>query len=460
MKAFYLGANIHQKALDIIESSPDTILIYENRDIPIVSSAVERLETMGRAICISEKVVLSSDTERIVSDDDREQIVSAVLNDFRLFLLRTRFTRFDFDGAFSGLCYFSDIVDYALRFTMKNELDLIYCSYTPHTVEAWVFMRTLEEVGLRIIRLINSPLPWILLPISGLSDNRSKNITINKNIYNYQKIERYLLSLESSYSEAKPYYEKGFKLLSWQKIVSSLAMLKPLNFVKNFEKRLVVSDFQRSVTPLENDSPYAVYFLHYQPEMNTLPEAGLYCDQFQAIQKLASALPSGMKLIVKEHPSTFSKRCDRRWRPRDFYRRISKIPNTQICPAKLDTFQLIDGSQFIASIAGVCLTEAMARGIPAITFYPLRFHYFADDLVIDASSASVSELKLTLEKLSLMRNKISKEKLVNSMKKLVLHGYDGSDDESFIPHSIEQAASNSKKTNCLVIQDVIDGVLI
>ena len=398
MKLFYLGSNIHQEALDIIEAASNTMVVYEDIDVGSVGSSIKKLSTTDRATSISKKHIIRAVNAGVTSGiEDREHIFSAVLNDFRLFLLKSRFMRIDVDGAFYSFAYFSDVVEYALNFAEKYKPDLVYCSYTPHTVEAWIFMRTLEEVGIRILRLIASPLPWISLPVTGLSEGRIESLSSGRmGAESEKKIDKYFDLLGGTYEKALPYYERGMRLFSLQKIRVMISSLNPKNIAKSIEKYLVFREYCKAARPFDTEAPFATYFLHYQPEMNTIPEAGLYCDQYQAIVKIALALPEGVKLIIKEHPSTFTKRCDRRWRPRGFYDRIARIPNTQICPPGADAFHHIDRAEFVASIAGVCLTEALARGVTAITFYPYRFQHFLEGLVIDASSLSQSGLRRLL----------------------------------------------------------------
>jgi len=460
MKVFYLGSNIHQEALDIFERTPGSVVVYEEIDIAPVRPAVLRLVDQGRAVGINrERIQASLLAAGAAGGDARERIVSAVLNDYRVFLLKTRFTRVDHEGAFASFGYFSDVVDYALHFNTKFKPRLVYCSYTPHTVEAWIFMRTLEEAGVRIIRLITSPLPWVSLPVAGLAEERIKPLSSASMSHSPKKVARYLEVLNGSYDNALPYYERVMGAFSWGAFKATLSLLAPKNALKAIEKRLVFGEYMKVAKPFDTESPFATYFLHYQPEMNTIPEAGLYCDQYQAIVKVASALPQGVKLIVKEHPSTFTKRCDRRWRPKGFYERIARIPNVLICAPGANAFHHIDRAKFVASIAGVCLTEALARGITAVTFYSPRFTLFPSSLVVDASSVSISELREMLRNICARQSRLSENEVAECLLRVAQSGYDGSDDESFIPRAIMQAAMNSKRANRIAIQDVIDGTL-
>jgi len=460
MNVFYLGSNIYDSAIDLISES-DSFLLFESRDVAQFNERVEALRVEGKALSIDkfaiEQFVLSEPFE----NNEREQIITTVLNDFNPFLLRGRFTRLDVEGTFSGFCYIADIVDYALNFASNNNVKNLYCSYTPHTVESWVFIRTLEVIGIRIIRLIISPLPWILIPVIGLPGSHDNEpIFVAQQQSEPAKIEAYFEKLRSSYDVAKPYYEKIFRDISPRAVMRFCRKWRPTDILKYLEKKLVINEFQQ-VEKIKNfEGKYAIYFLHYQPEMNTVPEAGIYADQYQAIHKIASALPFDVKLIVKEHPSTFSKRCDRRWRPFGFYKRLTQLKNVYMCPADQDTFQLIDGALFISSISGVSLTEALARRKAIVHFYSMRFSYFDSDYVIDGSRKTHSELKEAIQNLE--KNDFSQDsedRISSSFYRVVQYGYDGSDDKTFIPQSIPEAAMNSKKANVMAICDVISGKL-
>jgi len=229
--------------------------------------------------------------------------------------------------------------------------------------------------------------------------------------------------------------------------------------IKHIEKRVIRRDFERARFRQTVISPYAVFFLHHQPEMNTVPEANIYADQFQSIKKLADSLPPGIKLFVREHPSTFTYHADRRWRPKGFYERITSLPNTHVCPADLDNFELIDRALFVASIAGVCLTEALARGKPAVIFFSPRFALFDDECVIDANLLRVSDLRKIFDKLALGERPMNRRKVRESFERVARFGYDGSQNESYLQRSMEETLFNTLRANLLAIRDFLSGRL-
>lgn len=125
-----------------------------------------------------------------------------------------------------------------------------------------------------------------------------------------------------------------------------------------------------------------VYFpLHYQPEATTYPYGQLYIDQLLALELLSMSVPSDVSILLKEHPDTFNI-SGMAWvrgafsRDPDFYSRISKLKNVIICPLKVDSFELIDKSLFIATITGTSAIEASFRSKGSIVFGSAWFSDF------------------------------------------------------------------------------------
>ena len=126
----------------------------------------------------------------------------------------------------------------------------------------------------------------------------------------------------------------------------------------------------------------------------------------------------------------------------------------------IDVFKLIDNAKFVASISGVSLTEALVRGSPVVIFNTARFYHFPKEFVIDANTASVSELRISLERICSHKFRFSENKMLACLKAVARDGYDGSDNDSFIPQTVLHDATASKKVNLLAIQDVINKVLV
>jgi hypothetical protein len=118
--------------------------------------------------------------------------------------------------------------------------------------------------------------------------------------------------------------------------------------------------------------PYIYYAMHFQPERSTQPEGAEFEDQTLAIQILASSLPEGWFVYVKEHPRQFDS-----WPPDlrkmharsvAFYQKISGIPRVKLVPVDFDSDVLIANSRLSSTITGSTGWEALKAGKPVIVF--------------------------------------------------------------------------------------------
>ena len=117
------------------------------------------------------------------------------------------------------------------------------------------------------------------------------------------------------------------------------------------------------------DSPFVFFALHYQPERTSCPEGGRYYNQYLAAALLASAIPEGWSLVIKEHPNQFDyhftgEQC--RWR--DYYDDFLRLPNVSLVRPDYPAQDLLTRCKAVATITGTIGWEALARGKPALYF--------------------------------------------------------------------------------------------
>lgn len=106
-----------------------------------------------------------------------------------------------------------------------------------------------------------------------------------------------------------------------------------------------------------------VYFpLHLQPELTTSALGGIYCDQLLALELLASRLPTGWKIIVKENPKQGLYRRDV-----FFFQRLATIPDV-VYLTEGSTYELMQRARLVATITGTAGWEAISGGKPALVF--------------------------------------------------------------------------------------------
>lgn len=111
--------------------------------------------------------------------------------------------------------------------------------------------------------------------------------------------------------------------------------------------------------------------LQYQPEKSTCPLAGRFVDQRHMVKWLVSQLDDTWHILVKEHPSQFISsytRFGECFRNERYYRELAEIPNVSLLGLSLDSFQIMASCSVVASAGGTVCWEAVARGVPALSF--------------------------------------------------------------------------------------------
>jgi hypothetical protein len=117
------------------------------------------------------------------------------------------------------------------------------------------------------------------------------------------------------------------------------------------------------------NSKYIYFGLHYQPEATTMPIGGIFNDQILAIRHLASIIPDGWKIYVKENFYQFVNYSHGHLgRISQIYQELCSIKNVILVPTDFSSFQLLENAQAVSTITGTVGLEAMVRAKPVIIF--------------------------------------------------------------------------------------------
>lgn len=140
-----------------------------------------------------------------------------------------------------------------------------------------------------------------------------------------------------------------------------------------------------------------VYFpLQLQPELTTSILGNEFSDQLLAMEKLSVLLPDDWYIYAKENPKQgFQQRNDY------FFDRLNRINNCIYLSDTISTYELMDNSQFVASITGTACWEAVSGAKPALIFGNVWFKRFP--------GISMYEDGMTLS--DIMDNKFTHEEL-------------------------------------------------
>lgn len=267
------------------------------------------------------------------------------------------------------------IIDHVVRCQALLEAEapdvLVYMA-TPHDIVRWIFARVAEQLGVRVQYFQETLLPWRFALMEGLSSEASlvpPQSTVASTSETALAAD-YAKRKQGGFDDAFPKYEsdrlkrnrgryynfaKDF-LRSWKR--PDLMLNKALCY-------RAYTELARA--PSANDAS-ATFFLHFQPERSTLPEAYGFAQQLAAVIALAEALPDDTRLYVKEHPAIFTADCHWKERLAFWYRLIARVRKVQLVPIESDPYELIDRSFCVATIAGTIAGEALIRGRPVVIF--------------------------------------------------------------------------------------------
>jgi hypothetical protein len=142
---------------------------------------------------------------------------------------------------------------------------------------------------------------------------------------------------------------------------------KHRSIMENLKKIRLHRNYNSKSKKPDYSTKYVYLPLHYQPELTSNPQGGIFVHQFLVANMISSSLPDNWKLIIKEHPYTFFKRKPY-GRKKYHYRHLEKLDSVELVNIESDQMKLIDNAEAVATITGTSGWEALLRETPAILF--------------------------------------------------------------------------------------------
>ena len=184
-------------------------------------------------------------------------------------------------------------------------------------------------------------------------------------------------------------YKPGFTLQTShytyrEYILNKLRAIRVKKELKKAYSELAITDL--AALPQQKKIIYLA--LQYQPEKSTSPLAGRFVDQGYMVKFLAATAGEDWHIVVKEHPSQFIDsytRFGECLRNANYYRELAALPNVSLMSLEFDSFRLMGLASAVASAGGTVCWEAVARGLPAITFAHCWFKACHGVFYIDSS---------------------------------------------------------------------------
>ena len=308
-----------------------------------------------------------------------EKVTTKILSAHQTFLLLDRRSfSFKFKNGFGNnnkIAYAVVKANIYLTLYKDKKPKYVYFRSTPHHIDNWIKALICEELGIKILVSDIWNFRWRSSLFLGFRKDRvalklPEDLADCKKPDEISLIDKYLSKLCGDYENAIPEYEQKRFIYNDKKYYSFYTDVKrhwnrPHYILNNY---LCYRKYKKlSVNPIENEN-YVVYFLQYQPERTSLPEAFGFEQQIRAINLLRACTPKEITIYVKEHPSTFMNKCDVFNRHPYIYEIISKTKGVKLLNLQNDNFQIIDRSILVATLTGTVGNEALARGIPVVYF--------------------------------------------------------------------------------------------
>jgi hypothetical protein len=273
----------------------------------------------------------------------------------------------------------------------------------PHTGYDYVLYALCRVLGIATVMFERTSLPGFVYPVSSFEDGspgirdtyaQALEETSHQEISLMPETLTHLENLSKNFKKGMPYHLK-FKLKNSKRsgdlgsalsIVSSYAndMLTALlkseagsayrqqryhEMRGRLKRKKLLAHYNRLAKKVDLSKPFIFVALQCEPERQTCPVGGVFGHQYLMVNLLSKLAPAGWKIYVKEHVSQFKDyQAAERSKTLDFYDRITALPNVELVPLSVTSFELMDNAKASATVSGSVGWESVVRGKPAFLF--------------------------------------------------------------------------------------------
>lgn len=192
-----------------------------------------------------------------------------------------------------------------------------------------------------------------------------------------------------------------------QRVIISILIKKTFRLLLNPKKRLMMvkrtlGKIQRTRKSMMEESKYTslpnldsnfIYFpLPYQPEATTSVKGRHFYRLREAVSFIASQLPPGWSLIVKEHPHQWRRLLPRR---PGFFAHLSSIPRVHLVHHTSDNTLLVRHARAVACVSHSSITaHAVANGKLVISLGSSHFRQAPNYHCVSSTDSLKSTMKI------------------------------------------------------------------
>ncbi len=161
------------------------------------------------------------------------------------------------------------------------------------------------------------------------------------------------------------------------------------NIRKRKRKKFIDKNFKKKIS----DDKIIYFPLQVEPDRNLLLGAPNYTNQLKSIEEISKNLPSGFRLIVKEHPGQ-----KKTWRPISYYDEILKNPLVDLIHPDFPSGEIYKKCNLVITAVGTSGFEALFHGIPVIVFDETLYSDIPGVTKLNSLAELENEIPKSLEK--------------------------------------------------------------
>jgi hypothetical protein len=177
----------------------------------------------------------------------------------------------------------------------------------------------------------------------------------------------------------------------------------------------------------EDQQKYLYFPLYNIPEYSSNFQSTMWLDIVSVVETLSKSIPSDWIIVLKEHPTG----VNYNFRQKNFYTRISKVPNVIFAPLLADSNALISNAELVFVTVGTSGWEAILKGKPLLS--PIE--NFWDCMQLSRKSSDIENLYEDIKKTVSDNIKISRaereKRLIIFLEVLLNNSFPISDPEVF-----------------------------
>lgn len=272
--------------------------------------------------------------------------------------------------------YYYQLIKYAKWILLQTKPEVVIFNEIPHgtlgyiiylisrkkNIETFIISRAFEFDHFQIFKTIED---INRLVIDGLKDKKdiafsNKNKADEDPFYMQQQRQK---------------YASFFSLLRTKS--NKILKLRYKNFKVYRAKKQLKKRYQSLATAeSELDKLQNIIYvaLHYQPERTSMPQAGIFAQQWLMIDILHKSMPANFNIVVKEHPSTFFIGGHLQ-RNMEFYRLLNNYENLFLADINISSSRLMKRSTIVTTLTGTVGYEALKLKKPVFNFGYSTYSY-------------------------------------------------------------------------------------